>query len=176
MTTRNRRRPIARRAGRTSRLVWANTEVQKTITSAGIQITDMLLNAGNLKHDATIARIRGWLSIAGIRTAATVGSFEIDNGLWVGSENGTIATVPDPADTSDEAAWLWKHHYFGTFIGDGTLPTATGQLNLNFPIDIKAQRRFRENFNSLFWILNMTNVGLSTATLIFKGRTLLRVP
>ena len=176
MTTRRRRAPV-RRAARTSRLVWTNVEVNKSLTSAGIQITDMLSLSGNLKHDATIERIRGNLILSGMRTANSIGSFETDIGLWIGSENSTIATVPDPADQTDEAAWLYKHTYFGFFQGDGTLASPTGQLIYNIPVDIKAKRRFRENFNTLLFVINVQNVGLTVnAVCLFKARILLRVP
>ena len=137
----------------------------------------MLTLAGNLKHDATIMRIRGWLSIVGHRVTNTVASFEVDSGLWVGSEDSTIATVPDPGLDSDEASWLWKHNLFTLTQGDGTLAGVNGMLQYQIPVDIKAMRRFRENFNTLWWILNVDNAGyFGSATLTFKGRTLLRVP
>ena len=173
----NRRRAPARRAARTSRLVWQPAEVQKDLTSTGIQITDLLLATGTLKHDATVERIRASFSLSGTRTLATIASFEISCGIWVGGENNTIATVPDPESSADDPAWLWVFHILTKHQGDGTLVTAAGLLNFWKEVDIKAKRRFRENFMTLWFIVNVDNAGLSdSATLIFKARTLLRVP
>ncbi len=176
MTTRRFTRRRAPRA-RSSRLVWQNTEVLKTITSTGIQITDMLLAAGTLKHDATIVRVRGNLAISLVRTATGVATVELAMGMWIGSENSTIATVPDPNDITDDASWLWIRHWTAFIAGDGTLPTASGSIQENINIDVKAKRRFRENFNSLLFVLNVVNAGATAnATMQFFGRTLLRVP
>ncbi len=174
MTTRRRR---AAPRGRVARLVWINTEVEKSLTSTGGQVTDMLTNAGNLKHDATILRVIGQLNINGTRILATTASFELDMGLWVGDESATFATGPDPQVDSDEAAWLWRFKHFSLHQGDGTLTTASGLLNRNMDVDVKAKRRFRENSQTLWFRLQVTNAGLNViAGLNFKVRTLLRVP
>ena len=176
MTNRQR---ITRRAPsrRTSRLVWVNDEAALSATSSGLQLADMLTNAGSLKHDATITRIVGQVNIQGMREAATTGSFEIKSGLWVGSEQSLITTIPDPNIDTEEAAWLWKHTYFTTLHGDGTLPTQAGRADFHLELDVKAQRRFRENFMTLWLILNVVNVGATdSATYQMATRTLLRVP
>ncbi len=137
----------------------------------------MLSTIGNLKHDATVLRVIGWLSINGHRITNTIASFEVDFGMSIGNESETFATGPDPAVDTDEIAWLWKMHHFSIHQGDGTLASATGLLNVTHFVDVKSQRRFRENMQTLWFKLQVSNAGLTgSATMIFKGRTLLRVP
>ena len=98
-------------------------------------------------------------------------------GMWVGNENLDADDAPDPDIDTDSAAYLWKKHHTTFLFGDGTLPTAAGMLNAHFDIDVKAMRRFRENFMTLWFITNVVNAGAnSSASVQFKSRTLLRVP
>ena len=178
MTTRRRRtsRGSARR-GRTSRLVWVNDQANFDTTSTGLQLADILTNAGTLKHDATIIRVLGTLTVNGMRITNTVGSQEVQAGLWVGSEQSLITTIPDPDLTTEEPSWLWRHSTLDFLQGDGTLATESGRIHRHFVVDVKASRRFRENFMTLWCIINTVQAGAVTnSQWQFDTRTLLRVP
>ncbi len=176
--TRFRSRPRrAQTSARTARLVWINAELGKALTSTGIVITDLLGNAGPLKHDATIVAVRFDYNSTSIHIPATTINVEHLSALWVGAETSTIATVPDPNTDTENASYLWRHTAFAQLRGDaaGTAAGTSGTFRLHFPVHVRAKRRFREDFNTLWYILNV--VSLSTiGSINMKVHTLLRVP
>ena len=119
MTTRRRRTSARASRGPRRAVRWIDTIVNLTNAGVGAQnVTSLLTNLRDQERKgATLLRmiIDLWLVAQTVGTGSLIslGTIQVtDDAVAAGS-------VPDPADTADEAAWRWRTH----------MPTFTAVLN-----------------------------------------------
>ena len=130
------------------------------------------------KFDSTIVKVLGQIALTHIQVAAGISSkdLQVYLYLYVADKSLPLANMPDLSDGSVQAAYLWTQMSSGRIVrtteagGD----QADDTLNRMLTLDVNAQRRFRENNNTLwFKIHNKGNQSLLWGSYI---RTLVRIP
>ena len=170
------------RKARPARLTWINAydPFGNSLAAGAVQAIDVLLAAEVFqKFDSTIVKVLGSLSVS--FGQVPVGTSTVDFGImayfYVADSNMPAGNMPLLDDPSTQAAYLWTYVHEARLhrVTDGTLvDTADDSLNFRVPIDIDAQRRFRENNKTLWFVVK--NVGVGTFLWSNYIRTLVRIP
>ena len=170
-------------AARTSRLTWINfVDRFPNTLAAGVRVAFDILAAAEVfqKFDSTIVKVLGTLSFNAVQVPVGESTDDVDQYayLYVADENLPLANMPDQKDGTVQAAYLWTHHRGARIarVVDGTLvDTADPSLNWSVELDVKAQRRFRENNKTLWLVIDN---GSTNKTMLWSAylRTLVRIP
>ena len=177
MTNRNRRarRPAAR--GRTARLVWVNQFIDVALGLDSINIIDMLVSAVDfMTFDTTIVSVKiPWLSVSN-DAAAVEGIRAVSMALIVAPDAMDADDFTQLHTNSIGPPWLYYTGQSARFAATAQQITFDLVQNPGM-IDVKANRRFREN-DSTLWMLIQNDFAAGDANLNVRGfcRTLLRIP
>ena len=179
MTTQRRgRRSQARPRVRTSRRVWVNEHVDLNLVVDTIQITDLLSAADQfMLFDATVLAVIAPTLTYTMSVAAVEERRSLRWALVVGKNTLDSDDVQTLFTDSIGAPWL----YFGGF--ENRFAAVAAQFSVDFvaqnraPIRVKAKRRFVENDDTLWLVIqNNSNAGDTNLNITGMFRTLLYVP
>ena len=173
-----RRRGVRRRNGRN---VWVNEQFEVTLTPASTTVVaDLLTSAADfMTFDTTIVSVLlTGLTVRWNTDDVTQQRREVGMGLMVAPATMDNIDFPSPISDNVGAPWMW-HNYGSAVFQNSTHffaagPTGQGQ---NGVVHVRAQRRFRENNSTLWFVAETIQAGADTnAEITGYARTLLRIP
>ena len=167
-----------RRAGTTT---WVNAHDAwpNTLTDGSRVIVDLLAQASDYqKHGATIVKVIGTIDITHVALSAVASEdFEDLLYLYVADETMDEADMPNMEVGADKASFLWTGYAAGRRIGNsGAGGVADPSMHLNFPLNVGAQRRLREEHQTLWLVIDNSSATGESLLWSCYIRTLLRTP